>query len=155
MSDDSKTKQKLAELIELMNKNDLAELEVEEEGNRIRLRKMETQQTVYVQGPAAHPAVNAPAGEPQAGAQAQAATDNLITIKSPMVGTLYRAPSPDSDPFVEKGDPISEESVVCIIEAMKVMNEIKAECKGVIKDILVGNGEAVEYGQPLFLVEPA
>jgi len=155
MSDDSKTKKMLTELIDLMNKNDLAELEVEQEGSRIRLRKTEAQQTVYMPGPAAHPVPQATAGEPHAAAQARADNENLITIKSPMVGTLYRAPSPDADHFVEKGDPINDETVVCIIEAMKVMNEIKAECKGTIKDILVGNGEAVEYGQPLFLVEPS
>jgi len=71
-----------------------------------------------------------------------------------MVGTFYRAPQPDTDPFVEVDDPVEEDSVLCIIEAMKVMNEIKAEHKGRITDILVENGEPVEYGQPLFLIEP-
>jgi acetyl-CoA carboxylase biotin carboxyl carrier protein len=78
--------------------------------------------------------------------------DNSTTINSPMVGTFYRAPSPDSPPYVEKDDEFNEETVLCIVEAMKVMNEIKAECKGKIADILVENGQPVQFGQPLFRV---
>ena len=81
--------------------------------------------------------------------------DNLITIKSPMIGTFYRAPSPESDDYVQVGDHINADTVVCIVEAMKVMNEIKAEMNGVITEILVENASAVEYGQPLFRVRPA
>lgn len=77
-----------------------------------------------------------------------------IPIKSPMVGTFYRAPAPDEPPYVEVGDVVNEETVVCIVEAMKVMNEIKAECRGKVAKILVENGQPVEYGQPLFLIEP-
>ncbi|MCX7900200.1 MAG: acetyl-CoA carboxylase biotin carboxyl carrier protein, partial [Methylocystis sp.] len=79
---------------------------------------------------------------------------NLIEIKSPMVGTFYRAPSPEAEPYVTVGKEVEEDTVVCIIEAMKVMNEIKAETKGVIRKILVENATPVEFGQPLFLVEP-
>ena len=155
MDDDRRTKRIITELIELMNQNDLAELEIEEEGCRIRLRKAESKverPVVYSAGAA--PMTAQATAEHVAAAAAQH-REAAMTVKSPMVGTFYRAPSPDSDPFVEAGDNIAEESVICIIEAMKVMNEIKAECRGTIKDILVANGEPVEYGQPLFLVEPA
>jgi acetyl-CoA carboxylase biotin carboxyl carrier protein len=92
---------------------------------------------------------------PQAGPEAAAppAKDaNIHEFKSPMVGTFYRAPSPESPPYVTEGDRVSKEAVLCIIEAMKVMNEIKAEISGEIVEILVENGEAVEFGQPLFLI---
>jgi len=156
MNDDKKIREFLAELIDLMNQNELAELEVEDKGSRIRLRKAEKKPEppviISAPGPAressAEPVPPAQQGE-------QAPPDNLLTIRSPMVGTFYRAPSPDAEPFVEPGDTVTEETVVCIIEAMKVMNEIKSECDGRIKEILVVNGEPVEYGQPLFLVEPA
>jgi len=153
MDDEKKTKRLLNELIELMNANDLAELEVEDEGCRIRLRKAE--------GRVERPVVYSGGLPVQGGGVAEHAAaagerrENVVTIKSPMVGTFYRAPSPDADAFVEVNDSINEDAVICIIEAMKVMNEIKAECKGTIKDILVANGEPVEYGQPLFIVEPA
>jgi acetyl-CoA carboxylase biotin carboxyl carrier protein len=157
MNDEKKIKRLLAELIELMNQNDLTELEVEEKGTRIRLRKGEgkPEGPVIISAPA--PPAEAPAERPAAAAPegGQAPADRLITVRSPMVGTFYRASSPDSDPFIETGDVVTEESVVCIIEAMKVMNEIKAECQGTIKEILVANGEPVEYGQPLYLVEPS
>ena len=152
MNDDEKeTKDLLAELIELMNKNDLAELEIEEEGCRIRLRKAERpdDRPVIISAPVA----SGQAAGPQASEQPSA--HDFAEIKSPMVGTFYRAPSPDADPFVDTADGINEDSIVCVIEAMKVMNEIKAECAGAIKEILVADGEPVEYGQPLFLVEPA
>ena len=86
-------------------------------------------------------------------AAAAAAPAPRVTIDSPLVGTLYRAPSPDAAPFVKVGDKVTPDTVVCIVEAMKVMNEIKAEKSGVIKDILVENGGAVEFGQPLFVIE--
>ena len=157
MKDEKTMRELIAELIDLMNKNDLAELEVEEEGSRIRLRKAEgiTERPVIISAPVA-PA-EAPSGQPApaAGRESSPTDLDLITVKSPMVGTFYRASSPDADVFVDAGDPVTEDAVVCIIEAMKVMNEIKAECDGSVKDILVADGEPVEYGQPLFLVEPA
>ncbi len=150
----------LKQLISLMNENELIELELEEEGKKVRLRKAapvaEHSGLPLVQGPI----VVSPAGVgavPEAGGHTQITrqVSNTREITSPMVGTFYLAPSPDSDNFVEIGDEITEESVVCIIEAMKVMNEIKAEIDGEILDILVENGEAVEYGQALFIVKPA
>ncbi|MCM8767529.1 MAG: acetyl-CoA carboxylase biotin carboxyl carrier protein [Candidatus Omnitrophica bacterium] len=79
--------------------------------------------------------------------------ENIVYVKSPLVGTFYRAPSPTSPPFVEQGKPVKKGDVLCIVEAMKVMNEIKSDCDGIVKDILVKNGEPVEYGQVLFIIE--
>ncbi|MCG3179067.1 MAG: hypothetical protein BIFFINMI_01398 [Phycisphaerae bacterium] len=107
--------------------------------------------------PVAAPAVHLPAAPAAGAAAAQAAAaaqDDLVAITSPMVGTFYAAPSPDDPPFIKTGDNVDEETVVCIVEAMKVMNEIKAEVRGTIAKILVNNGEAVEYGQPVFMVKP-
>ena len=143
----------IKEMINLMNENNLAELEMERDGLKIRLKKagaqIETEQIKVSAAPAEVtgkeiPPVPAP-GE---------VTVGLIQIKSPMVGTFYRAPSPESEPFVEADQEVDVGQVVCIIEAMKLMNEIKSEIKGKIKEILVDNGEPVEFGQPLFTVEP-
>lgn len=143
----------LKRLIALMNDNDLVELEYEEDGRKVRLRKA-LESAVPV--PAAPAAPIAPASRP---ADPIAATPpreaDLVEIKSPLVGTFYRSPRPDAEPYVVEGDSIAEDRVVCLIEAMKVMNEIKAEVRGVVQEILVKNGEAVEFGQPLFLVKRA
>jgi acetyl-CoA carboxylase biotin carboxyl carrier protein len=156
MKDDSPMDPKnLKRIVELMNQHDLAEVEIEEEGRRLRLRKMEAR-AVAVPAPvpaeASAPAAAAPAAPPPPAPAAPA--ENVHTIKAPMVGTFYRSPSPDSDPYVEVGRRVTQESVVCILEAMKVMNEIKAECTGEIVKVCVQNGEAVEYDQPLFIVKP-
>lgn len=146
-------------IVELMKENELSEFELAEEGFRISLRRKGfgvEPQVVMTPMHAAAPAVApvaAPAAAPAAAAPAPAPT-NLIEIKSPMVGTFYRSSSPESEPFVGLGKEVDQESVVCIIEAMKVMNEIKAEVKGTIRKILVENATSVEFGQPLFLVEP-
>jgi len=108
--------------------------------------------TAPAAGPAAVPA--APAAAPAAQPDPEDEDDGLIEIPSPIVGTFYRKPAPDADNFVEVGAEISNDSVVCIVEAMKVMNEIKADVKGIIKKILVDDASPVQYGQPLFLVEP-
>lgn len=149
-------------IIELMKENELSEFELAEEGFRITVkRKVGGGEPQVVMTSAPHsfpmaaPAAAAPAAAPAAAAPAPApAPSNLIEIKSPMVGTFYRAATPEAEPFVAMGKDIDHESVVCIIEAMKVMNEIKAETKGVIRKILVENATPVEFGQPLFLVEP-
>jgi acetyl-CoA carboxylase biotin carboxyl carrier protein len=144
-------------IIELMKENELSEFELAEEGFRISLRRkgfgVEPQvimTPMHAPAPAAAPAA-APVAVPAAPAPAPS---NLIEIKSPMVGTFYRSSSPESEAFVGLGKEVDQESVVCIIEAMKVMNEIKAEVKGTIRKILVENATSVEFGQPLFLVEP-
>lgn len=139
------------QIINLVEEANISELEVVEEGLRIVVKKQNF--TQVVQGspspdsgqPLSPPTqdVARPPEEPSA---------DLHVITSPMVGTFYRAPSPDAEPFVEVGDTVNEETVVCILEAMKVMNEIKAGTRGQITAILVENGQPVEYGQPLFHV---
>jgi acetyl-CoA carboxylase biotin carboxyl carrier protein len=126
-------------IIDLMKKNDLAVFKLEKEGFKIELEAHRPAPS-FVSVLPGHQAVTA---APTAGKE----------IVSPMVGTFYRAPSPDSAPYVNEGQDVAEETVVCIIEAMKVMNEIKAEVKGVITEALVENGAAVQYGQPLFRVK--
>lgn len=151
--------EELKALIELMNENDLLELEVVEEGKKIRLKKMYEGGAKIVPMPMGGGVPPAPATAPDVAPTSAAtsapapadATGHLI--KSPMVGTFYRSPNPESPPYVDVGDEIGPDSVVCILEAMKVFNEIKAECEGKVVEILVENGEAVEYGQPLYRVE--
>lgn len=158
----------LQRLIELMNEHDLLEIELEEEGKKVRLKKKppvseRDHPPYFMAQPAAMP-MQMPMGMPSGASAApptaagdktaDAADSNTITINSPMVGTFYRAASPDADDFVNLDDEVNAESVVCIIEAMKVMNEIKAEVSGTIAEILVQNGEPVEFGQPLFVVRP-
>ncbi len=155
---------KIKELIEMMEANDLSELEIVDGQTRIKLKRgasqgppqMVAMPQVVPAGGAVTNGGEAVAGGGAAGAAEAAAKedDNLIEIVAPMVGTFYPAPSPNAEPFVEVGAKVTDESVVCIIEAMKVMNEIKSEVKGTIKKVLVSNGQAVEYGQALFLVEP-
>ena len=146
-------------LAELMEAKDLVEVEVEQEGKRVHVvrggpRAAAMHPSAY---PAAHaaPAAPAPSAGAAAAAASAAAASRGVEIPSPMVGTFYRSPGPDAAPFCEVGDRISKNTVVCIVEAMKVMNEIKAEVDGEILEVLVQNGEPVEFGQPLFLVRPA
>jgi len=141
-------------LIELMNENELLELELVEDNKKIRLKKKYDggPRVVAAPMPAMHVAPQAAAPTPAAQAGPPAGT---IEIKSPMVGTFYRSANPESPPYVEEGDAVSVDTSVCIVEAMKVFNEIKAEVEGTIVSILVDNGQTVEYGQPMFLVKPA
>ncbi len=154
----SQTKLDLAEvrrLVNLMETKDLAEVEIELEGKRVRVvRSVPGAMSAMPVAAFAQPVAPAPA--PAAAAEVDAAPAKRgVEIPSPMVGTFYRSPGPDAAPFVEVGDRIGVETVVCIIEAMKVMNEIKAEVEGEILEILVQNGEPVEFGQPLFLIRPS
>lgn len=139
-------------VIDLMKKNDLSVFEMEKDGFKLKLQKGAGDQTVFAAPPAASTAPAAapptPAPPPQA-AQGGALKD----IVSPMVGTFYRAGSPESPPFVDVGKEVTEETVVCIIEAMKVMNEIKAETKGVIAEVVAEGGKPVQFGQVLFRVK--
>ncbi len=140
-----------------MRKNSVSEFELEKQDFKIRLKRgtnggavapyEEAPVMSYVQPPVAIPQTTAPVPPPS-----PATTE--LEIKSPMIGTFYRAPSPESAPYVEVGVEVNPETVVCIIEAMKVMNEIKAEAKGVITQVLVENAKPVEFGQPLFKVRP-
>jgi acetyl-CoA carboxylase biotin carboxyl carrier protein len=148
----------IKQVVELMNRADLSEFELEEEGLKLRLcRKTSATVVEYAAAPQSAP-LAAPATAPASPAKAAEAPvedKSLSIINSPMVGTFYRAASPDSPPFVEVGAKVTDETTVCIIEAMKVMNEIAAEQKGVITEVLVDNGEPVEYGQPLFKIKTA
>ena len=147
-------------IIDLMKKNDLSVFEMEKDGFKLKLQKGAGEQTVFVAPPtfqaAAHPAFaapaaaggEAPAAAPAAGAEPAASKE----ITSPMVGTFYRAASPESPAFIEVGKEVNPETVVCIIEAMKVMNEIKAEVSGVIAEVVAENGKPVQFGQALFKV---
>jgi acetyl-CoA carboxylase biotin carboxyl carrier protein len=145
-------------IIDLMKKNSVSEFELEKPDFKIRLRRgsngggapgYEEAPTTAYAPPA--PAVPVPAAAP---APASPAATSELEIKSPMIGTFYRAPSPESGPYVEVGSEVNADTVVCIIEAMKVMNEIKAESKGVITQVLVENAKPVEFGQPLFNLRP-
>ena len=147
----------LRRLAELMEQKDLFEVEIEEEGKRVHVVRGGPRAAAPVVYAQSAPSIAAPAaapGAPAAAPAAPAAAPRGTEIASPMVGTFYRSPGPDAAAFVEVGDRINKNSVVCIVEAMKVMNEIKAEVDGEILEILVQNGEPVEFGQPLFLVRP-
>lgn len=151
---------KIKKLIEIMKENNLVEIEIKHDDDKIFLKRAQTQQ----------PAIGIPMMSPEsvvtAGSknietanqlstsQPVSSQEDLVEIKSPIVGTFYATPSPDSEAYVEIDSEVGPQTVVCIIEAMKVMNEIKAETTGTIAEILVTNGQAVEYGQVLFKVRP-
>jgi len=154
----------IKQLIDLMQRSDLTEFSVEEEGFKIKIARASNAASspVVVAAPvAAAPAAPAPAAPapaaasaaPSAPAAPAADEAGVVYVKSPMVGTFYKAASPESKPFVEVGSKITETSVVCIIEAMKIMNEIQAEVKGTVVEVLVENGQPVEYGQKLFKIK--
>jgi acetyl-CoA carboxylase biotin carboxyl carrier protein len=155
----------IQELIKIVNKSNIGELSIEDKGFKITIKQKEdaVQQFVtapqQVYAPQQLASAPQPAGASQAGAPAPKAAapkaDNLITIKSPMIGTFYRKASPDKPSFAEVGDDVVPGKVVCIIEAMKLFNEIESEVSGKIVKILVDDASPVEYDQPLFLVEPA
>ena len=150
----------LRRLMRLMKEFDLAEVEVEEEGRRVRLKGASSAFVSAAAGPVNAAPASSPPLMPVATAAGEAGAldagdSGLVEIPSPTVGTFYRAPSPDDPAYVNVGDAVRADTVVCIVEAMKVMNEIKAEVEGEIVEILVNDAEAVEFGQPLFLVRPA
>ncbi|MEG7281163.1 acetyl-CoA carboxylase biotin carboxyl carrier protein [Bacillus sp. 0909A] len=145
------------ELIKTIDESSIDEFVYENEGVSLKLKKHETG-TVQVmqQAPAAPVQAAAPQAQQAAPAPAQEAPkqdENLHQIKSPMVGTFYASSSPEAGPYVTAGSKVNENTVVCIVEAMKLFNEIEAEVKGEIVEVLVENGQLVEYGQPLFLVK--
>jgi len=145
-------------IIDLMKKNSITEFELERQDSKIRLKRGLNGGSPPVQydEPAvagAAPVLSSIASIPPAASQPVATGE--IDIKSPMIGTFYRAPSPEAGNYIEIGTEVNPETVVCIIEAMKVMNEIKAEVRGIVSQILVENGKPVEFGQPLFKVRPS
>jgi acetyl-CoA carboxylase biotin carboxyl carrier protein len=150
----------IQDLVKMVNKSNISELSIEEKDIKITIKQKEDKYVTgvpvqQVQAVQAAP-VAASATVPAAAAPKSAtpAADNLLTIKSPMIGTFYRRPSPDKSNFVEEGDEVKSGKVVCIIEAMKLFNEIESEISGRVVKILVEDSTPVEYDQPLFLVEP-
>lgn len=150
-------------IIDLMKKNSVSEFELEKQDFKIRLKRgVSGGGPVFVQSedlgsggyaPASMPAT--PSNPPLPTIATTGTNSGEVEIKSPMIGTFYRSPSPESAPYVEVGSEVNSDTVVCIVEAMKVMNEIKAEVKGVITQVLIENAKPVEFGQPLFKVRPA
>jgi acetyl-CoA carboxylase biotin carboxyl carrier protein len=140
-------------IIDLMKKNSITEFELEEKDSRLRLKRGLNGPAPVVQSEEATAIMAMPAA-PVVAAPAPVVNTGETDIKSPMIGTFYRSPSPEAVSYVEIGTEVNPDSVVCIIEAMKVMNEIKAEVKGVVTQMLVENGKPVEFGQPLFRVRP-
>jgi acetyl-CoA carboxylase biotin carboxyl carrier protein len=145
----------LERIVKLMAANDLNTVDVRDGDKRVILKRGQAYVTGPVQAMSAHAPVASHGSPPAAGSPAAADEDaGLIAIKSPMVGTFYSASSPDAKPFVSVGTSVDEETDVCVIEAMKVFNNIKAECRGKIAKVLVTNGQTVEFSQILFLVKP-
>ena len=138
-------------IIDLMKENDLSTFEMEKDGFRLKLQKGLGDQPMVVSS-AAPTVANGPGAATPAPASVSTEAGNLNDITSPMVGTFYRAASPDAPPFVDVGTKVTEDTVVCIIEAMKVMNEIKAEISGVIAEVVAENSKPVQFGQALFRV---
>lgn len=158
----------IQELIKMINKSNIGEVTIEEKGFKLTIKQKEEPAQTVIAAPVQHSAPVTPS-LPQAAPpppvqsagtaaekpkSAEPVADNLLTIKSPMIGTFYRSPAPGKPSFVEVGDDVSPGKVVCIIEAMKLFNEIESEVKGRIVKVLVEDASPVEYDQPLFLVEP-
>ena len=149
----------IRELVSMMSEHDLVAIKIVDGDSKIHLKRPNPQASapVITQMPMHAPAMAMPAAPTAAPAvapaTAAAVADDTPAINSPIVGTFYTAPSPDSDPFIKVGDRVTADTVVCIIEAMKVMNEIKAEIDGIVEQVCVSNGEAVEFGQALFKVK--
>jgi acetyl-CoA carboxylase biotin carboxyl carrier protein len=144
-------------ILDLMSRHGLTEFEMEKGDFKIRLKKTSGGEPIMTMVPtlSSSPQMALPlAAAPLAAATAPVEVSNTKEIVSPMVGTFYRSPSPDSGPYAEVGKEVTEDTVVCIIEAMKVMNEIKAEMSGIITEIVAENGKPVEFGKPLFRVKP-
>ncbi len=150
----------LKKLVRIVEQSKVDEIEIEEEGLRVRVARNSHTNSVpaavhaaAVAAPAAQPAAPA-ASEPASAPAASVQETKYHEIKSPIVGTFYRAPAPDADPYIEVGATVQKNTVLCIIEAMKLMNEIESDVAGRVVKILVENGQPVEYNQPLFLIEP-
>ncbi len=135
----------LKDLIELLKETDITELQLEKEGTKVRIKREKILSSIEIQKFG---------GLQEKIAQETEEETRLITVTSPIVGTFYRAPSPEAAPFVEIGSKVKKAQVLCIIEAMKLMNEIESEVDGTVIKVLVENGQPVEYGEPLFLIEP-
>ena len=139
----------LKELIELLKDTDITELQVEKEGTKVKIKREKMLTSLDMPGhkPMSHQ-------DKAATPEAEEETQRLVTVTSPIVGTFYRSPTPDANHFVEIGAQVSKGQVLCIVEAMKLMNEIESDVDGIVVKILVDNGQPVEYGEPLFLIDP-
>jgi oxaloacetate decarboxylase (Na+ extruding) subunit alpha len=145
----------IKEMIVLMNENGLMELEVEKDGTRIKLKKSSPEQAgMHLPVEIQREQVAASGRERLAQETGAVLISGAVEIKAPMVGTFYRAPSPEAPPYVEVGQTVEPGQVICVIEAMKLMNEIKSEIRGKIVEITVDNAEPVEFGQTMFIIEP-
>jgi acetyl-CoA carboxylase biotin carboxyl carrier protein len=140
----------LKELIELLKETDITEIQVEKEGTKVKIKREKFFQTLEIATQKAQSAQESAIKK-----EIEDETQRLITVTSPIVGTFYRSPSPEAPIFVETGLRVKKGQVLCIIEAMKLMNEIESEVDGILVKALVENGQPVEYGEPLFLIEPA
>jgi acetyl-CoA carboxylase biotin carboxyl carrier protein len=138
----------LKSLIELLKETDITELQVEKEGTKVKIKREKLFGTIEI--PSKQPSIQESIIKQMAEEDAQ----RLITITSPIVGTFYKSPTPEASPFVESGTKVKKGQVLCIIEAMKLMNEIESEVDGIVVKALIENGQPVEYGEPLFLIEP-
>jgi acetyl-CoA carboxylase biotin carboxyl carrier protein len=138
----------LKELIELLKDSDITELQIEKEGTKVKIKREKFLQSLEL------PIHKSSAFQEKIAAETEEDAQRLVTITSPIVGTFYRASTPEANPFVEFGAKVSKGQVLCIVEAMKLMNEIESDVDGIIVKVLVENGQPVEYGEPLFLIEP-
>ncbi len=138
----------LKELIELLKETDITELQMEKDGSKVKIKREK------ILTPIGMPVQKSSVYDEKIVAETEDDTQRLVTVTSPIVGTFYRAPSPEAQPFVEVGQQVNKGSVLCIVEAMKLMNEIESDVDGIIVKILVENSQPVEYGEPLFLIEP-
>jgi acetyl-CoA carboxylase biotin carboxyl carrier protein len=136
----------LKELIALLQDTDITEIQLEKDGTKVKIRRQTLLSSIEMH--------TKPAVTVEKTKEHEEDTQRLMTITSPIVGTFYRAPTPDAPPFVDSGARVKKGQVICIIEAMKLMNEIESEVEGVVVRALVENGQPVEYGEPLFLIEP-
>jgi acetyl-CoA carboxylase biotin carboxyl carrier protein len=143
----------LKEIIELLKETDITELQIEKDSTKVKIKREKYLQSIEI--PAHKPSVVPQQENLVREAVAEEPEQRLITITSPIVGTFYRSPSPEAVTFVEIGQQVKKGQVLCIVEAMKLMNEIESEVDGTVVKALVDNGQSVEYGEPLFLIEPA
>jgi acetyl-CoA carboxylase biotin carboxyl carrier protein len=138
----------LKELIEFLKETDITELQLEKDGIKVKIKREKLLSSIEMP---VHKSVGL---QEKIVLETEEETQRLITVTSPIVGTFYRSPSPEAEPFVEVGSNVNKGQVLCIVEAMKLMNEIESEVDGVVVKVLVENGQPVEYGEPLFLIEP-
>ncbi len=147
----------LKKLIRIVERSSISEFAVEEGELKVKISKnshANSTQTIIREAQPGQPQINQPENKPAQKEETKSSEENIHEIRSPIVGTFYRSPAPDADPYIQVGNSITQGSVLCIVEAMKLMNEIESDVSGKIIKILVENGTPVEYNQPLFLVQP-